>query len=47
MSFIPAFRTLSRANSMYVYLNTLAFEPDFLLEQRSTLIPETLLDEYQ
>ena len=34
---IPAFRRLRRADSMYVYHHTLAFEPDFFLEQRSTL----------
>ena len=33
----PAFRRLACADSMHVYQYTLAFEPDFLLEQRSTL----------
>ena len=33
----PAFRRLRRADSMYDYHYTLAFEPDFLLEPRSTL----------
>ena len=31
----PAFRRLRRADSIYVYHYTLAFEPDFLLVQRS------------
>ena len=39
VSFTPFFplRRLRRADSMYVYHYTLAFEPDFTLEQRSTL----------
>ena len=33
----PAFRGFRGADSMYVYHYTLAFEPDFVLEQSSTL----------
>ena len=36
----PTVRRLKRADSMYVYHYTLAFEPDFALEQRSTLNSE-------
>ena len=36
----PAFCRLTRANLLYIYYYTLAFEPDFVLEQRSILNSE-------
>ena len=36
----PEFRKVRRADSMYIYHYTLAFEPDFILDQRSTFNSE-------
>ena len=46
-AFFSRFRRLRQGDSLYVYHHALAFESDFLLEQRSTLNDECTLRQYQ